>query len=113
MAIGHCLAVDLSSVSTPKTALIREIKEETGLDSQIETHLGVDSCVVENHDAHTHNLRLLYRASIIGGSLRNEVQGTTDEARWIPLIKAKEMKLLTVTNMGLSYTSLYRKKYHR
>ena len=51
-----------------------------------------------------HALRVLYSATITGGELRNEVDGSTDEARWFPLDELPGAKV------GLVDTALARWK---
>lgn len=75
----------------PEQAAVREVREETGYDVEVDALLGIDSVVhpggaVGNPDRpDRHALRVLYRAHVVRGSLTNEVDGSTDEAAWFPL----------------------------
>jgi len=75
----------------PEAAAIREIREETGYDAQLEGLIGIDSTVVPAErrppgaDADLHSIRILYRARIVGGELTYELDGSTDYAAWHPL----------------------------
>lgn len=75
----------------PVDAVVREIAEETGYEARADELLGIDSKIVPAEarfvpDAGPlHALRIVYRASVTGGSLRNEPDGTTDEAAWFSL----------------------------
>lgn len=75
----------------PADAVVREIAEETGYEAVAGELLGIDSKIVPAEarfipDAGPlHALRIVYRASVIGGSLRNELAGSTDEAAWFSL----------------------------
>lgn len=71
----------------PDDACIRELREETGLDGVIEcvegvfSHLYPASRYADGLDLHF--LSILYRVRIVGGSLQDEVDGTTDRAVWM------------------------------
>ncbi len=75
----------------PLDAVVREIAEETGFEARADELLGIDSKVVPAEarfvpDAGPlHALRIVYRATVTGGSLRHELDGTTDEAAWFSL----------------------------
>lgn len=72
--------------------VVREVREETGYDVALGRLLGVDTRVTppaERHqpagDRFQKSVRVVYEATVAGGDLAHEVDGTTDEARWIPL----------------------------
>jgi 8-oxo-dGTP diphosphatase len=75
----------------PLDAVVREIAEETGYEARADDLLGIDSKIVPAEarfvpDAGPlHALRIVYRATVTGGTLRNELDGTTDEAAWFSL----------------------------
>jgi len=72
---------------THETA-VREVAEETGYEVEIEGLVGVDSlhrAAEQRPDGGTlpwHNLRIIYRARIVGGEFAVEVDGTTADAGW-------------------------------
>jgi len=76
---------------TVEEATVRELREETGYDVELGGVLGVDSWVIPVEerllptDRPLKSVRIMFRAWIAGGHLTHEVDGTTDEARWIPL----------------------------
>ena len=75
----------------PADAAVREVREETGHDAVLDALLGIDSVIVPAERRITpgrgplHALRVVYRAHVVGGALRDEVGGTTDTAAWVAL----------------------------
>ncbi|RDV45907.1 DNA mismatch repair protein MutT [Leifsonia sp. ku-ls] len=75
----------------PADAVVREIAEETGYLAERGELLGIDSKIIPAEHRFVpeagplHALRIVYRASVVGGTLTNERDGTTDEAAWFPL----------------------------
>lgn len=75
----------------PADAVIREIAEETGYLAEGGELLGIDSKVIPAEHRFVpdagplHALRIVYRARVVGGTLTNERDGTTDEAAWFAL----------------------------
>jgi 8-oxo-dGTP diphosphatase len=74
----------------PYDAVIREVAEETGMVVRVDRLLGVDSAVRHQDDVDHHAVRIFYAATVIGGALRHEVGGSTDEARWMSLDRFEE-----------------------
>jgi 8-oxo-dGTP diphosphatase len=48
------------------------------------------------------SVRLVYRARVVGGELRHEVGGTTDEARWIPLAEVPSLRRVSLVDAALA-----------
>lgn len=75
----------------PADALVREIAEETGYAAEGGELLGIDSKIIPAEHRFVpdagplHALRIVYRARVVGGTLTNERDGTTDEAAWFSL----------------------------
>jgi 8-oxo-dGTP diphosphatase len=76
---------------TAEDGAVREVREETGYDVELGRFLGVDTVVVEPAQRslasgrRQKNVRVVFEARVVGGELTAEVDGSTDEARWIPL----------------------------
>ena len=76
---------------TVEEAAVREVREESGYDVVLGRLLGVDSDVVPVHERvrptgrPLKSVRVLFEGRVAGGELTHEVDGTTDEARWVPL----------------------------
>ncbi|PCN48871.1 DNA mismatch repair protein MutT [Curtobacterium sp. 'Ferrero'] len=76
---------------TVEQAVVREVREETGLEAAVGPLLGVRHHIVPaERRIHANGramkaVQVVFRASVTGGALRHEEDGTTDEARWIPI----------------------------
>ncbi|WP_238146664.1 NUDIX domain-containing protein [Ornithinimicrobium murale] len=72
-------------------AAVREVAEETGYAVELGPLLGTATEVIPSADRLSSSARplllvqLIYRATLTSGELTDEVDGSTDEARWVPL----------------------------
>ncbi|MCC3290348.1 MULTISPECIES: NUDIX hydrolase [unclassified Arthrobacter] len=88
-------------------AAVREVREETGYDAQLEGLLGVDSIFIpaekrmRGEPRMLHALRIIYRATLTGGSLRHEQSGSTDQAAWIPMAEVPALDRTELVDAGL------------
>ena len=96
-----------------EAAARRETWEETGYRIDVGELLGVQSRVIPGSrrlDAATtdalHQLRVVYRSTIVGGSLKNEVGGSTDRAEWFPLDGIPERRL-AIVEFGLTQAGIF------
>lgn len=69
---------------TVEEAAVREVREETGYDVELTGLLGVNTIAFERGGRPLRHVQVVFSARIAGGVLTAEVDGTTDEARWIP-----------------------------
>ncbi len=66
----------------PAAAMVREVEEETGLIVAAAGVVGIDSFSAEAPDRNFHGIRIIYHTKRIGGELRSEHAGTTDQCQW-------------------------------
>ncbi|WP_417563168.1 NUDIX hydrolase [Microbacterium sp.] len=92
----------------PVDAVRREVREETGYRARIGELLGIHSRVIPAGrrvpvaaTEPLHTLRIVYRASITGGKLRNEVDGSTDRAGWFDLTGVKSLQRVKLVDIAL------------
>lgn len=101
----------LEAGEDPADAAVREVMEETGFTAELDELIGVNSHVIPEDQRHAGHgplqaLRILYRAHIIGGELRNERDGSTDEARWFSLEQIPSLRKVSLVGVGLRYAGL-------
>jgi 8-oxo-dGTP diphosphatase len=72
----------------PGAGAVREVLEETGFHVVLDGLLGIRSDVLEPAQTISHHrvqtVGIMYRATITGGELLHEFEGSTDLAAWIP-----------------------------
>ncbi len=89
----------------PDHAVIRELEEETGLIGEIDGVAGVFSHVYRQSravaGADLHFLGILYVVRVVGGQLRDEVDGTTDAARWFRRDELAAVRLVEIARFGV------------
>lgn len=90
----------------PEQAVRREVREETGYHVAVDGLLGIDSRVIpaakrlSEKESALHTLRIVYRAHITGGWLRNEVGGSTDRAEWFTPDEAATLRRVRLVDIG-------------
>lgn len=91
---------------TPEDGVRRELVEETGLEVELEDLVAVDTRVHTTRlDGSTRPLlaiRVLYVATVVGGTLRDEVDGSTDRAAWVPIDQIDDLERLELVDRGLA-----------
>ncbi|MGL4340299.1 MAG: NUDIX hydrolase [Rhodoglobus sp.] len=92
----------------PIEAAVREIREETGFTAALGRLLTVDSVVIAAEerrgapDQALHSFRIVYEATILSGGLRQELDGSSDDARWFPLSEVQSLPRVSVVDHGIS-----------
>ena len=90
---------------SPADGVVRELREETGLDGQITDIAAVDSRLYPPNAARSgdlHAIRIIYRVAITGGALRDEPDGSTDRCAWLDPGAAADLPLLDLAEIALS-----------
>jgi 8-oxo-dGTP diphosphatase len=97
----------------PQDAVRREVREETGYRVAVDKLLGIHSRVIptgarlsQEADGPLHALRIVYRAHIVGGRLRNEVGGSTDRAEWFPIGAAKRLRRVKLVDVAFGMAGI-------
>jgi 8-oxo-dGTP diphosphatase len=76
---------------------VREALEETGYAVELAGLRGVDTTLVppqrrfDGSARWQKSVRVVFAARVVGGSLTDELDGTTDEARWVPLAEVTSL----------------------
>lgn len=97
---------------SPEAAVRRELREETGYSVKVGELLGIHSRVipasqrVNDSDQPLHTLRIVYRASVSGGRLQYETDGSTDMAAWFPLASVAELQRVKLVDISLRMAGL-------
>lgn len=97
----------------PEHAMRREVREETGYRAVTEGLLGVHSRVIPvsrriatGATTPLHVLRIVYRARITGGRLRNEQNGSTDRAEWFTLAQVRGLQRVKLVDIATGMAGL-------
>ena len=80
---------------SPRRAVLRELEEETGFIGEIDRLVEVDDRVFTSRNGadRMHAIRIVYEVTLVGGSLRDELDGSTDMCRWVAPEEALRMRL--------------------
>jgi 8-oxo-dGTP diphosphatase len=88
----------------PAQAALRELEEETGFRGEIERLLDVDDRLFTSADGRgrMHAIRIVYAVRVVGGSLRDETDGSTDTCGWIEPERAVRLRLGELARRAVS-----------
>ncbi len=92
---------------TVEEGVVREVREESGYDVELGSLLGVHSYVIpperrrHGRGRSMKAVRVIYTATVVGGDLTVEVDGSTDEARWFPLSEVPDLPQVGLIEVGL------------
>ena len=86
----------------PKDAMVREVEEETGLIVVPKDIATIHSLYADDPHEEFHGVRVLYHAELTGGTLRDEVDGTTDQCRWWTRSQLASLELVDIAQIGAS-----------
>lgn len=98
----------------PDAAAVRELCEETGLDGEIESIAGVFSHVYAGSrfagGADLHFIGIVYGMRIVGGELRDEIDGSTDTCAWFAEDELRGIRLVELAQfaVGLAFPAAAR-----
>ena len=91
----------------PADAARRELAEETGLEGRIDDLAFVDSIAgpdpPEPGQEPWHGVRIVYLATITGGTLRDEVDESSDRAEWASLADLEARPVTELVQVALAW----------
>ena len=90
----------------PAAAVLRELTEETGLTGEVLSLAEVESWVRRGAVAaypgdDFQAIQIIYRVRVTGGSLRDEVDGSTDAAAWFTRGELADLPIVDLVETGL------------
>ncbi len=92
---------------SPEDGAVREVLEETGYEARLGRLLGVHAYTIPvarrlaDTDRPMKAVRVVYEAGVVGGQLTQEIDGSTDEARWWPLADVRRLPRVGLVDIAL------------
>lgn len=90
---------------TPQAAVVREFQEESGLTVAPTALRDVVSEVTDlpERGERLHTVRVIYDVCLLGGTLRAELGGTTEDVRWVALSEVRDLPLMPFVQAQLPH----------
>jgi 8-oxo-dGTP diphosphatase len=90
----------------PADAVLRELTEETGLTGEVISLADVQSwlrrgAIPAYPGDDFHAIQVIYRVRVTGGTLRDEVDGSTDAAAWFTRAELEKLPVVDLVEAGL------------
>lgn len=90
----------------PTDAVLRELTEETGLTGEVESLAGVESWVRRGPvpggvGVDFQAIQIIYRVRVTSGTLKDELEGSTDAAAWFSRDELREIPVVGLVEAGL------------
>ncbi len=91
----------------PRDAAIRELEEESGLIGEALELADVDSWrgrfvnPDDGLDTDFHGIRIIYRVRVVGGTLRDEIGGSSDTCAWVRREEVASLPLVELAEVGI------------
>lgn len=83
---------------SPEQAVVREVWEESGYDVRLTGMVTTHARLIPAHDRARPSdrplqvVQIVYRAEVVGGELRVEQDGSSDDVRWVPLTELDDVR---------------------
>jgi 8-oxo-dGTP diphosphatase len=86
---------------SPAEAVVREVSEETGLAVEVDRVVDVYSNVW-GIDPVVHAISIVFAVHVVGGVLRAETDGSSDQVAWVDLERVRDIRTTGLLDMLLS-----------
>jgi len=85
----------------PEDAVVREFREETGLNVKVNSLVAVDSlCDSMPGWSPMHSIRIIYSVQFLSGELQYETNGSTDLCAWHTYNESQALPLVDLAKQG-------------